>query len=152
IDRGATPCGQDAHDVLGLEVALPHYGCEIDQNTTPIEAGLERFVRFDKQYIGSEVLLKQREQGVECKLVGLEFSEGAVPLTGYRILDGSMEVGQITNSGYSPTLETSIAMGSVLAGYAIPGRELNMDTGERVVQVQVVPLPFYTKPRAAQVR
>lgn len=148
VDRGAVPCGLGARDVLRLEAALPLHGHELDPTTTPIEAGLERFVRFDKKYVGSDVLLQQRDQGVTRKLVGLTLPGRSAPRAGYRILDQGKEVGKITSGSYSPTLDTSIAMGYVLVPYATPGQELDVEIRGRTDRAQIVSLPFYTRARA----
>ena len=145
MDRGAVPCGLGARDVLRLEAALPLHGHEIDQSTTPIEAGLERFVRFDKTYVGSDVLLKQREQGVARRLVGLKLPGRSAPRPGYPVLDQGQEVGKITSGSYSPTLDTSIAMGYVLVRYAAPGQELDVDIRGRAARAEIALLPFYTR-------
>ncbi len=118
VDCGVTPCGLGARDVLRLEAALPLHGHEIDQNTTPIEAGLERFVRTDGEYIGAAALTRQREHGTEKKLVGLTRPGRSAPRAEYPISVDGQEVGQITSGSYSPTLDTSIAMGYVLVRHA----------------------------------
>ena len=146
-DQGAAPCGLGARDVLRLEAGLALHGHEIDEIVTPIEAGLERFVRFDKEYIGAEVLRQQHEGGVEKKLVGLTAAGRSAPRQGYPILDEGHEIGRITSGSYSPTLDTSIGMGYVLVRYATPGRHLDLDIRGRILPAEVVPLPFYTRPR-----
>ncbi len=150
LDRGAVPCGLGARNVLRLEAGLRLHGHEIDETTTPIEAGLERFVRFDGEYIGSQVLRRQHEQGVERKLVGLSLPGRRAPRQGYPIIDGGQEIGRITSGSYSPTLDTSIAMGYVLVRYATPGRQVDLDIRGRTVRAEVVTLPFYTRPRRSQ--
>ncbi len=147
LDRGAFPCGLGARDVLRLEAALPLHGHEIDDGTTPLEAGLERFVRFDKEYVGSKVLLQQQQQGVERKLIGLRVPGRSAPRTGYPILAAGQQVGQITSGTYSPTLDTSIALGYVLVRYAEPGQGLHVDIRRRITPAQSVTLPFYARPR-----
>lgn len=147
LDRGAVPCGLGARDVLRLEAALPLHGHEIDDETTPLEAGLERFVRFDKEYVGSEVLLQQQQRGVDRKLIGLTVPGRSAPRTGYPILADGQEIGQITSGTYSPTLDTSIALGYVLERYAEPGQALHVDIRGRTTPAQSVPLPFYARPR-----
>ena len=145
LDAGALPCGLGARDVLRLEAALPLHGHEIDPDTSPIEAGLERFVRTRGGYIGQPVLQRQREEGAERKLVGLKLPGRSAPRAGYPILSQGQEVGRITSGSYSPTLDTSIAMGYVLAGYSDPGRSLDVDIRGRAAPAEVTPLPFYTR-------
>jgi aminomethyltransferase len=150
LDQGAVPCGLGARDVLRLEAGLALHGHEIDEKTTPIEAGLERFVRFDKEYVGAPVLRQQHTQGVERKLVGLTVPGRSAPRQGYPILDHGQEIGRVTSGSYSPTLDTSIGMGYVLVRYATPGREIDLDIRGRVLRAEVVPLPFYTRPQRQQ--
>ena len=86
VSHGATPCGLGARDVLRLEAGLPLHGHEIDRDTSPIEAGLERFVRQEGEFLGSAALRKQRQDGVERKLVGLQLSGRSAPRAEYSIL------------------------------------------------------------------
>ena len=147
LDQGAVPCGLGARDVLRLEAGLPLHGHEIDEQKTPIEAGLERFVRFDKEYVGAPVLRQQHEQGVERTLVGLVTPGRSAPRQDYPILSQGQEIGQVTSGSYSPTLDTSIGMGYVSVRHATPGQQVDLDIRGRIVQAEIVPLPFYTRPR-----
>ena len=149
MDRGALPCGLGARDVLRLEAGLPLHGHEIDPQTTPIEAGLERFVRFDKEYAGSQVLALQHRNGVDRKLVGLKTPGRSTPRAEYPISVQGQVIGTVTSGSYSPTLDTSIAMGYVLVRYAEPGQVVELDIRGRIATAEVVPLPFYTRPQAA---
>ncbi len=145
MDAGAVPCGLGARDVLRLEAGLPLHGHEIDQETSPIEAGLERFARREGNYIGQPVLAAQRENGTESKLVGLTLPGRSAPRADYSILSGGQEVGRITSGSFSPSLDTSIAMGYVLAGNSEPGTSLEVDIRGRTASAEVVSLPFYTR-------
>ena len=146
-ENGATPCGLGARDVLRLEAGLPLHGHEIDENTTPIEAGLEKFVRFDKEYVGSDVLSSQHEKGVALRLVGLKMPGRSAPRAEYAILNRGEPVGRVTSGSYSPTLDTSIAMGYVDANQAEVGTMLEVDIRGRTAPIEVTSLPFYTRPR-----
>ena len=150
LDMGATPCGLGARDVLRLEAGLPLHGHEIDTETTPVEAGLERFVHLEKEFVGSQAVREQQVHGVQRKLIGLTVPGRSAPRAGYAILDQGQKVGQITSGTFSSTLDTSIAMGYVLVRYANPGQALQVDIRGRVSQAQVVTLPFYTRPRRSQ--
>ena len=145
VDVGALPCGLGARDVLRLEAGLPLHGHEIDENTSPMEAGLERFVRSDKEFVGSAAVGNQREHGVKNTLVGLILPGRSAPRAEYPILDQGQQVGQITSGSYSPTLDTSIAMGYVLERHAILGQTLDIDIRGRISPGKVVPLPFYSR-------
>ena len=114
---------------------------------SPIEAGLERFVRNEGQFVGSEVLTRQREGGTARKLAGLTLPGRSAPRAGYSILAQGQEVGRVTSGTYSPTLDTSIAMGYVLVQYGVPGQTLTVDMRGRATPVEVAPLPFYTRSR-----
>ena len=150
LEVGVAPCGLGARDVLRLEAALPLHGHEIDQNTTPIEAGLERFARTDGEYIGADVLTGQRQHGTERKLVGLTLPGRSAPRAGYAISVDGQEVGRITSGSYSPTLDTSIAMGYVLVRHANAGQQVYIDIRGRTAQARIVPLPFYSRPGRSQ--
>ena len=145
MDESALPCGLGARDVLRLEAGLPLHGHEIDAITTPIEAGLDRFVRFDKEYVGSEVLKNQHQNGVDRRLVGLTTEGRSAPRANYTISAEGRRIGFVTSGSYSPTLDTSIAMGYVLERYAQPGQQVQLDIRGRDVPAEVVSLPFYTK-------
>ena len=146
-DKGALPCGLGARDVLRLEAGLPLHGHEIDEDTSPIEAGLNRFVRFDKEYVGSTALAQQNQDGTERKLVGLTVQGRSAPRAGYSILRQGEIIGRVTSGSYSPTLDTSIAMGYVLGRHASLGQVVDLDIRGRTVSARIVELPFYTRPR-----
>jgi len=147
MEKGALPCGLGARDVLRLEAGLPLHGHEIDQETSPIEAGLNRFVRFDKEYVGSTVLAQQNEDGTERKLAGMTVEGRSAPRAGYSILHQGEIIGRVTSGSYSPTLDTSIAMGYVLGRHAAPGQVVDLDIRGRTVSAKIVQLPFYTRPK-----
>lgn len=148
-NAGAIPCGLGARDVLRLEAGLALHGHEIDEDTTPIEAGLERFVSFDKEYIGSDVLRQQRDGGVDRKLVGLRVAGRSAPRAGYGVFHQGQQIGNVTSGSYSPTLDTSIGMGYVLERYTAPDTTLELDIRGRMAQVEVTSLPFYTRPKSS---
>ena len=147
LAAGALPCGLGARDALRLEAGLPLHGHEIDPETTPIEAGLERFVRADGDYIGREALQRQREEGVTRRLAGLKLPGRSAPRAGYAIRQQGREVGRITSGSYSPTLDSSIAMGYLLPDCAVPGAVLEVDIRGRSLAAEVTPLPFYSRRR-----
>ena len=146
-DSGSVPCGLGARDVLRLEAGLPLHGHEIDEKTTPIEAGLDRFVRFDKDHVGAAVLKDQQENGVQRRLVGFTLPGRSAPRAGYNLLHQGETIGAVTSGSYSPTLDTSIGMGYVLERYVESDTVLDLDLRGRIVQVNVTALPFYTRPR-----
>jgi aminomethyltransferase len=145
VEQGITPCGLGARDVLRLEAALPLHGHEIDRSTTPIEAGLERFVRTEGDYVGAPVLRRQREAGTARKLVGLNLPGRSAPRADYPIRFQGEIIGRITSGSYSPTLDTSIAMGYVLVRHAAVGGVVDIDIRGRTAPARIVPLPFYSR-------
>jgi aminomethyltransferase len=145
MDLGAVPCGLGARDVLRLEAALPLHGHEIDQHTTPLEAGLDRFVRFEKEFVGRDALLRQQANGLDHRLVGLALPGRRAPRSGYHILFQDEKIGCITSGTYSPTLDMSIAMGYVLERYTSTGQELDIDIRGSITKANVVSLPFYIR-------
>ena len=149
VARGANPSGLGARDVLRLEAGLPLHGHEIDEDITPIEAGLDRFVRESGVFIGSEILHNQIQQGPKKRLIGLQLPGRSAPRAGYPILFEAGEIGNVTSGSYSPTLDNSIAMGYVLERYAKIGHMLQIDIRGRMIDAEVVKLPFYSRPRRA---
>ncbi len=112
------PCGLGARDTLRLEMCYPLHGQDITEGTTPIEAGLGRFVSFDKgEFIGRAALLEQKEKGVARKLVAFKMTgQSPPPRPHYAIVSGGRKVGEVTSGTQSPTLGCGIGMGYVESG------------------------------------
>ena len=137
LERGLLPCGLGARDVLRLEAGLPLHGHEIDPQTTPIEAGLQRFVAPDKEHVGAAALNNQLLNGVERQLVGFTVPGRSAPRAGYAISVEGHPAGSVTSGSYSPTLDTSIGMGYISLGNGLdrqlstgalqPGQQLELD-------------------------
>lgn len=149
---GLVPCGLGARDTLRLEAGLPLYGHELAEDVSPLEAGLERFVRFDKgEFIGRDALLAQRERGLARRLAGLEVLDRAIARQGHPVTDGEgRPVGEVTSGSFAPTLGKSLAMAFVPPALAEPGRELGVVVHGRRRPARVVPLPFYRRRRARE--
>jgi aminomethyltransferase len=143
---GIAPAGLGARDTLRLERALPLYGHELTEATTPLEAGLGWVVRFTKAvFIGSEALRRQREAGVTRHLVGLAMTEPGIPRQGYRILHAQEVIGAVTSGTKSPTLGKAIALGYVASTWREVGTRLSIEIRNRLVGTEVVALPFYKR-------
>ena len=142
---GIKPAGLGARDTLRLEMGYPLYGQEMDENTTPIEASLGMFLDFEKDFIGKERLVAQKEQGVARKLLGFELMSGGVPRAGHLIYSDQKEVGRVTSGNYAPSLKKGIGMGYVDVQYSGLGSELLVDIRGKAVPVVVVKKPFYQK-------
>ncbi|MSQ11317.1 MAG: glycine cleavage system aminomethyltransferase GcvT [Dehalococcoidia bacterium] len=149
VKRGVVPCGLGARDVLRLEAGLLLHGNDIDQATTPLEAGMERFVaQGNTAFIGREALERQRATGLTRKLVGFKLLERGIPRHGYALLaQNGATAGTVTSGGHSPTLDTPIGMGYVALEFAAPGQRITVDIRGRLLPAEVVPLPFYTRKR-----
>ena len=144
-DAGATPCGLGARDVLRLEAGLPLHGHELTDTTTPIEAGLSRFVRRDGGYNGADVLDHQRVYGTGRQLIGLTLPGRSAPRADYEVLADGAVVGTVSSGSYSPTLGYCIAMAFVDSAHAAPGTTLTVDIRGRPAEVTTVELPFYQR-------
>jgi aminomethyltransferase len=149
---GILPCGLGARNTLRLEAALSLYGHEISDSINVFEAGLDRFCKLEKgPFLGSEALTKvQAAGGPERKLVGLEVVERGIARDGYRVLDLSGNaIGYVTSGSPAPFLKKNIALAYVPRAFVEPGTEVAVEIRNNPVKVQVVPLPFYKKPKRA---
>jgi aminomethyltransferase len=145
-EEGLVPAGLGARDTLRLEKAYPLYGHELDDSTTPLEAGLEWVTKFSKpEFIGREILLKQKEQGVERKLVGLEMLEPGIARGGYPLFKDGMNVGRVTSGTRSPSLNKSIALAYIGVQHAALGNVVEVEIRGRKSPAKIVSLPFYSR-------
>jgi aminomethyltransferase len=147
LKAGVTPCGLGSRDTLRLEAALSLYGQDIDETTTPLEAGLGWLVHWEKgDFIGRSVLEKQKEEGVQRRLVGLQMQGRHIARHGYPVLVNGEKVGEITSGTYSPTLEGAIALAYVPPYLAKPGQLLDVEIRGKIYPAEVVKKPFYRSP------
>ncbi|MCG8431643.1 MAG: glycine cleavage system aminomethyltransferase GcvT, partial [Candidatus Omnitrophica bacterium] len=139
------PAGLGARDTLRLEMGYALYGQDIDQSKTPLEAGLERFVCFDKDFIGKPALLEQKEQGIRQRLVCFAAHSRRAPRRGYRIhTPDHRDIGVVTSGSFSPSLERGIGMGYV-DRLLDAGSAILVNDGTRDIEAVVVEKPFYRK-------
>ena len=138
------PAGLGARDTLRLEMGFALYGNDIDDETSPIEAGLGWITKFSKNFINSENLKKQKESGPQKRLVGFRMEEKGIPRKDYEILNESEEIiGKVTSGSMSPSLSESIGMGYVKIEYATPGIDLLIAIRKRKLKAKIVKPPFY---------
>lgn len=143
------PCGLGARNTLRLEAALPLYGHELSETITPLEARLERFLAFAKEFTGRAALQAQRTQGLRRQLVGLEAVDRQIPRDGYAVCDRSgAVVGTISSGSPSPTFAKNIALAFVPPTLAAPGSQLMVQVRQHSTECRVVPLPFYRRVRS----
>ncbi len=141
---GIRPCGLGARDTLRLEAALPLYGHELDESTSPLEAGLGWSVKLEKgDFLGRDALVRQKESGVSKKLVCLKVDSKALPRQGYAILSGDTTVGAVTSGSQGIFVGYPVAMGYVTPEVAGIGNHLLVDIRGKAVEAQVVKRPFY---------
>ncbi len=147
VARGARPIGLGARDTLRLEARLPLYGHELSASISPLAAGLGPFVRLKEktQFIGRESLARQKAEGLDSKVVGLQIF-GGIARTGYEVIgpDGSTG-GIITSGSYAPTLKTAIALALVPVEWAKVGTRLGVKVRGRQIAAEVIKTPFYKR-------
>jgi aminomethyltransferase len=143
---GLEPAGLGARDTLRLEKAYPLYGHELDDTTTPLEAGLEWVTKLTKgPFLGREVLLKQKEEGIRRKLVGLELSEPGIARSEYVLFKNGRSIGRVTSGTKSPTLGKAIALAYVAIEEAALDNTIEVEIRGRRARAKIVPLPFYRR-------
>jgi len=140
---GLVPAGLGARDTLRLEAAMPLYGNELDETTSPLEAGLGRFVKLEAGgFIGAEAIARRRDAGPQRSLVGFEVEGRGVARAGYDIAHGGRTVGRVTSGAPSPTLGKSIGLAYVPPELAAPGTALDIVIRGQRVAARVVETPF----------
>ena len=145
--KGLKPIGLGARDTLRLEMGYCLYGNDIDDFSTPIEAGLGWITRFSKPFTASEFLAKQKANGTEKRLVGFEMVDKGIPRHDYRIRDAEGNlIGRVTSGTQSPTLGKAIGLGYVLTPFSALDTDIWVDVRDRALKARVVKLPFVQQP------
>jgi aminomethyltransferase len=140
---GIKPIGLGARDTLRLEMGFCLYGNDIDDTTSPIEAGLGWITKFTKDFTNAAALKAQKENGVSKKLVGFEMIDRGIPRHYYLIKDAAgNEIGSVTSGTQAPSLGKAIGMGYVATAHAKPGTEIYIDIRNSLVKATVVKFPF----------
>ena len=149
--EGLKPAGLGARDLLRLDMGYLLYGNDISGDISPLEAGADWVVNFEKgEFVGRAALLSQQTQGLTRRLVGFELLEKAVPRHGFPIRSADPQgqlIGEVTSGNLSPILQQGIGLGSVSPGYAEPGTRIQIDIRGKAVPAQVVKPPFYKRKR-----
>ena len=141
---GIKPIGLAARDTLRLEMGFCLYGNDINDTTSPIEAGLGWITKFTKEFTNSESLKKQKEHGPERKLVGFELNDRGIPRQGYDIVDGNgQKIGEVTSGTMSPSLKKGIGLGYVPPIFTEVGSKIHIQIRKNAIPATVVKLPFY---------
>ena len=143
-DYGIKPIGLAARDTLRLEMGYCLYGNDIDETTSPIEAGLSWITKFTKEFVNAETLAKEKEHKPERRLIAFELNERGVPRQGYDIVDESGKViGNVTSGTMSPCLQKGIGMGYVPQIFSKSGSKIYIQVRKKAISATIVKLPFY---------
>ena len=138
------PIGLGARDTLRLEMGYCLYGNDINDKTSPFEAGLGWITKFTKDFVNSDALDKEKEKGANQKLIGFELDERGIPRQGYDIIDElGKKIGAVTSGTMSPSLNKGIGMGYVPSELSKPGNKIHIQIRKNKVPATVVKLPFY---------
>jgi len=148
-ELGAVPCGLGARNTLRLEGKLPLYGHEISDTINVWEAGLDRFCKMEKaEFVGHAALEEAKSHGVKRTLIGLEMVERGIARDGYKVWDdGGREIGYVTSGSFAPYLKKNIALAYVPPEFANVGSTVKVEIRGQGVKAQVVPTPFYKRPK-----
>ncbi|PLR85973.1 glycine cleavage system protein T [Bacillus canaveralius] len=146
-EAGVVPCGLGARDTLRFEANLALYGQELSPHISPLEAGIGFAVKLNKQadFIGKEALLKQKENGVPRKLVGVEMIDRGIPRHGYSVYKGEEKIGEVTTGTQSPTLKKNIGLALLSAQHAELGNNVEVEIRGKRLKAQVAATPFYKR-------
>jgi aminomethyltransferase len=146
---GVVPCGLGARNTLRLEGKLPLYGHEISDTINVWEAGLDRFCKMEKaEFVGRAALEKAKAAGVKRTLVGLEMTARGIARDGYKVQDAEgRDIGYVTSGSPAPFLKKNIALAYVPPEFAAVGTALQVEIRGQDVGTQVVPTPFYKRPK-----
>jgi aminomethyltransferase len=148
--HGIKPAGLGARDALRTEVCYPLYGHELDEEITPIEAGLGRFVSFDKgEFVGRPKLLEQKERGIQKTLIAFKMSDkSAPPRPHYPIWssDAAQQIGEVVSGTQSPSMNVGIGMGYVPPAHSEVGKIIQIEIRGKKSNALIVPKPIYRKP------
>jgi aminomethyltransferase len=143
-DFGIEPIGLAARDTLRLEMGYCLYGNDIDDTTSPLEAGLGWITKFTKDFINSDSLAKQKEEGIKKKLVPFELIDKGIPRKDYPIFDSNEnEIGRVTSGTMSPSLDKAIGLGYVPVEFKDEGTEIFIGVRNKMLKAKVSKLPFY---------
>jgi len=145
-DQGLVPAGLGCRDSLRLEMGYALYGNDLDEEHTPLESGLGWITKLDKgDFIGRDVLVKQKENGVSRRLVGFKLTERGFPRHGYPIASNGQDVGEVTSGVVGPSVGVGVGMGYVPTELSKAGTEIGIRIRDRTIPAVVHRPPFYTE-------
>jgi aminomethyltransferase len=140
---GILPVGLGARDTLRLEMGMILYGNDLSENRTPIEASLAWCTKPHKgDFLGRETIIRQMELGTSRKLVGMSMVERGIPRHGYRVMDGSKEIGEVTSGSFSPMLNLGIALAYIDSSVLKAQTQVGVEIRDKIMSAKVVKIPF----------
>ncbi|MBX7055353.1 MAG: glycine cleavage system aminomethyltransferase GcvT [Pyrinomonadaceae bacterium] len=143
---GILPCGLAARNTLRLEAAMSLYGHELGDDISPLEAGLGWITKFQKgPFTGSEIIARQKEEGLTRKIAGFEMTEPGIARDGCDVYVGGEKTGVVTSGSPAPFLKKNIGLAFLPPQFAIDGQEITIDVRGRQIAAKVVPTPFYKR-------
>lgn len=143
-EEGIVPVGLGARDTLRLEKGFCLYGNDINDHTSPLEAGLGWITKLDTDFVGADVIRKQKEAGIERKLVGFEMIDRGIPRQGYEIYDSAEnKIGEVTSGSQSPMMNKGIGLGYVKKEQAKAGNTIYINIRNKMLKAELVKLPIY---------
>lgn len=146
MEAGVQPCGLGCRDTLRFEVGLPLYGDELSEQISPVMSGLSMFCKLDKpEFIGKEALLKQKTEGTERRIIGIELEDRAIPRHGYPVLAEGKEIGEVTTGYHSISADKSVCMALIDSSYAKVGTAVEIQIRKKTFPGVVVKKRFYEK-------
>lgn len=145
--KGLVPAGLGARDTLRFESGLPLYGQELSENITPLEAGFQFAVKLDKEsdFNGKEALIKQKEQGIPRKLVGVEMIDKGIPRHGYKVFKDGKEIGEITTGTQIPSTKRNVGWALIDTNFAEIDTNVQIEIRNKLLNAKVVTTPFYKR-------
>ena len=117
----------------------------MDQTVSPLECKYSWLVSFNKDFVGKEALLKQKQEGVKRKVVGIEMVDRAIARNGYKVFKEGKEIGKITSGSFSPTLKKNIALTIIASEHSAEGNIVEVEVRDRLYKAKIIKLPFYRR-------
>jgi aminomethyltransferase len=145
VGRGLKPVGLGARDTLRLEAGMMLYGSDMDETVTPLEVVYSWVTDLEKNFIGSDVLRKMKQEGVDRKLVGFVMESRGIARHGHQVIIDGREAGRVTSGTFTPTLQKAIGLAFVPTSHSKPGTEIEISIREHLATARVVTLPFYKR-------
>jgi len=144
-DERVRPAGLGARDTLRLEMGYPLYGQDVDEDTTPLEANLAKFINMDRDFIGREFLVKQKKEGLKNVLLPFRTDSRKAPRHDYSIMKDGKKIGEVTSGSFSPSLSCGIGLGYIATPYAKIDEKILIKNGPAEIEATIADKPFYKK-------